>query len=214
MPVVAIHQSQYIPWFPYFKKIAMSDIFVVMDNVQFQKNGVQNRNKIRNYDGDFWLTIPVTGHSDDLILDKRIAEDHWRQKHWKSISASYSKAPQWSLYKERLENLYKLDYATLHQVNKVFLEFIMEALALDTKIVYLSELQACWNKIGPGTIYLQRIERHDLPQWVGRQDLSYRKTISTMLRSQLSIWSLRRPGIRNSMETLSTIYLFLICYSM
>jgi len=146
MPVVAIHQSQYIPWFPYFKKIAMSDIFVVMDNVQFQKNGVQNRNKIRNYAGDFWLTIPVTGHIDDLILDKRIAEDRWRQKHWKSISASYSKAPHWSLYRERLENLYKRDYTTLHQVNKGFLEFLVGSLSLDTRILYLSELQAVGTK--------------------------------------------------------------------
>jgi hypothetical protein len=71
MPVVSIHQSQYIPWFPYFKKIAMSDIFVVMDNVQFQKNGVQNRNKIRNYDGDFWLTIPVTGNRSPLRIQRR-----------------------------------------------------------------------------------------------------------------------------------------------
>jgi len=146
MPVIAIHQSQYIPWFPYLKKIALSDIFVVMDNVQFQKNGVQNRNKIRNYDGDFWLTIPVTGHIDDLILDKKIAEDHWRQKHWRSISASYSKAPYWHLYKEHLENLYKRDYTTLHQVNKCFLEFLLEALSLDTKIIYLSELQVAGTK--------------------------------------------------------------------
>jgi hypothetical protein len=142
MPVVAIHQSQYIPWFPYIKKIALADTFVVMDTVQFQKNGVQNRNKIRNYHEDFWLTIPVTGHKDDLILEKKIAEGNWSQKHWKSISASYSKAPHWSLYKDRLEQLYQQDYSTLHQVNKSFLEFMLDALSIDTKIIYLSQLHA------------------------------------------------------------------------
>jgi hypothetical protein len=146
MTVVAIHQSQYVPWFPYFKKIALSDIFVVMDTVQFQKNGLQNRNKIRNYDGDFWLTIPVTGHKDDLILEKKISGDHWKQKHWKSISASYSKAPHWPLYKDRLEQLYKKDYSTLHEVNRSFLEFLLESLSLDTKIVYLSQLNALGTK--------------------------------------------------------------------
>jgi hypothetical protein len=146
IPIVSIHQSQYLPWFPYFKKVAMADIFVVMDNVQYQKNGLQNRNKIRNHEGDFWLTIPVTGHLDDLILDKKIANDSWKQKHWKSIKASYSKAPYWNMYKDPLELLYEKKYFSLHEVNKNFFEFLLEMLCIRTKIVYLSELVATGTK--------------------------------------------------------------------
>ena len=67
---ISIHQSQYLPWPAYFKKIAMSDKFVILDNVQFQKNGVQNRNKLRNKNGEFWITIPLSGSMKEKINEK------------------------------------------------------------------------------------------------------------------------------------------------
>lgn len=69
--IVSIHQSQYLPWAAYFKKIAFSDTFVILDNVQFQKNGVQNRNKIRNKNGEFWITLPVNNKLDEAINEKK-----------------------------------------------------------------------------------------------------------------------------------------------
>lgn len=124
----------------------MADIFVVMDNVQYQKNGLQNRNKVRNSDGDFWLTIPVTGHLEDLIIDKRIANDAWRQKHWKSLKTSYSRAPYWSLYSAQIEQLYGHAYSTLLEANRAFLNFLLKALDITTKIVHLSDLKVDGSK--------------------------------------------------------------------
>ena len=34
---LSIHQSQYIPWPAYFKKIALSDKFVILDDVNFKR---------------------------------------------------------------------------------------------------------------------------------------------------------------------------------
>lgn len=140
MKKIAIHQSQYIPWAPYLKKIAQADIFVVMDSVQFQKNGVQNRNKIRNKDGDFWLTVPVTGTLSDRIMEKRISSDSWRQKHWKSIKAAYSRAPRWNDYCMDLESLFNDSYFNLGEVNNKFLDFFLKTFEINTKIVNLSSL--------------------------------------------------------------------------
>lgn len=52
---IAIHQPNFIPWFPYFYKIQKADVFVVMINCQFEKNGYQNR---ANVFGEWW-TQPV-----------------------------------------------------------------------------------------------------------------------------------------------------------
>ena len=65
--IVGIHQPQYIPWIPYFSKIVQSDIFVLLDDVQFQKNGLQNRNYILSANGELRLTLPVKVHLGDLI---------------------------------------------------------------------------------------------------------------------------------------------------
>lgn len=52
---VAIHQPNFIPWFPFFYKMAMVDKFIILNNVQFEKNGYQNRYKIE----DKWITKSV-----------------------------------------------------------------------------------------------------------------------------------------------------------
>ena len=57
--MVSIHQSQFLSWTPLYFKILSSDFFVTLDDVQFQKNGVQNRNLIKTPQGTSWITIPV-----------------------------------------------------------------------------------------------------------------------------------------------------------
>ena len=56
---LAIHQPQYMPWLGYLAKWAAADLFVFLDTVQYEKNGWQNRNRIKTRDGVRWLTVPV-----------------------------------------------------------------------------------------------------------------------------------------------------------
>lgn len=48
-----------LPWLGYFFKIAKSDCFVFLDDVQYSKNSFINRNKIRSGNEEKWLTCPV-----------------------------------------------------------------------------------------------------------------------------------------------------------
>src|SRR5262249_2175495 len=57
MTTVAIHQPQYLPWAPLLAKAAACDVWVHLDSVPFQKNGVQNRNRIKTPQGPCWLTV-------------------------------------------------------------------------------------------------------------------------------------------------------------
>ena len=57
--LVAILQSNYIPWKGYFDLIRSVDEFILYDEVQFTKRDWRNRNKIKTPDGIQWLTIPV-----------------------------------------------------------------------------------------------------------------------------------------------------------
>lgn len=138
---VAMHQSQYLPWAPYFRKIAAVDCFVLMDKVQFQKNGVQNRNRVRNRSEAFWLTIPVSGKLQDHILDKRIADATWTRRHWKSLQACYARAPCWDAHAADLEQLYQRDYPTLGEANETFLRYLLGVLGIDTPMIRLSSLR-------------------------------------------------------------------------
>ncbi len=105
----AIHQPQYIPWVPYFDKILQSDVFILLDNVQFQKNGLQNRNKIKGGQGAHWLTIPVQHHFGQFLCDTKIAGKKILKKHLKTFAANYGKA----LYYTEIMSLIEESFNTL-----------------------------------------------------------------------------------------------------
>ena len=53
--ILAIHQPNFFPWWPYFEKIEQADMFVFLTHCQFEKNGYQNR---FNHN-DNWYTMSV-----------------------------------------------------------------------------------------------------------------------------------------------------------
>ena len=62
---IAAHQPNLVPWMPFFYKMAMCDYFIILDEVQFEKNNYQNRFRFK----DRWVTNPIR-HGMDLIKDK------------------------------------------------------------------------------------------------------------------------------------------------
>ena len=52
---ITIHQPNFFPYYPFFQKMSDADIFVILQNCQFEKNNFQNR---FNKDGN-WYTMSV-----------------------------------------------------------------------------------------------------------------------------------------------------------
>jgi len=146
MTSVASHQSQYIPWPPYFRKIQAVDIFVLMDSVQFQKGGLQNRNRIRGRGGEFWLTIPVSGDFPSAIMEMSLPDNRWRQKHFAALRQSYGCSKYWHDYGADLEDIYLSDYSRLEEINERVLFYFLDILGITTKVVKLSDLEVSGSK--------------------------------------------------------------------
>jgi hypothetical protein len=140
---VAIHQPQYLPWVPYFLKIEASDLFIFLDTVDFQKNGVQNRNKIKTAQGAQWLTVPVRQRLGQKIMDTQINnQSNWRRKHWQAIKQCYSRAPGFLKYQQELENLYSHEWHMLGELNIELTKLMLKWMGIDTPIVRSSELKS------------------------------------------------------------------------
>jgi hypothetical protein len=108
---VVILQPSYIPWRGYFDQIQTSDLFVFYDDVQYDKRGWRNRNRIKTSTGPLWLSIPVFNRGAQTehipINDIKIVWDRpWNQEHWNSIRLAYAKAPYFSKYAEMVEEFY------------------------------------------------------------------------------------------------------------
>src|SRR5689334_4988003 len=106
-----ILQPSYIPWRGYFHQIQKADVFVFYDDVQYDRHGWRNRNRIKTPQGLKWLTIPLKSvgsqWKDARICDMQIAQDgHWRRAHLESLRHCYARAPFFAEYQEMLERWY------------------------------------------------------------------------------------------------------------
>src|SRR5690606_29198275 len=97
-------------WRGFFDLIHDADVFVFYDDVQYDKHGWRNRNRIKTPRGSQWLTIPVNakGNVSDrlLIKDARIASPDWAKKHLASLRQSYGKAPFFRDYVALIEPIF------------------------------------------------------------------------------------------------------------
>ena len=149
--IVSINQPAYLPWLGYFDRINMSDTHIVLDHVQFEKNSITNRNKVRTKHGWSWLTVPVKtkGGFGDLAINKLEIGGlpTWSKKHLNTICASYSKARYFSHYIDFFENIYiEREWSNLNSLMKEISQYILHELNIDVEIIYSTDLDIKENK--------------------------------------------------------------------
>jgi len=111
---VAIHQPHYLPWLGYVAKWAAADLFVFLDTVQYEKNGWQNRNRIKTRNGPRWLTAPVRARLGTTIRDVMVdTTQPWRARHFQAIDDAYAKAPSWPCHRDALQSFYGREWERL-----------------------------------------------------------------------------------------------------
>jgi hypothetical protein len=117
---VCILQPSYLPWKGYFHQIALADVFIFLDTVQYDKRGWRNRNQIKTPTGLRWLTIPVRAHGTHaglLIQDVIVQDQEWAHAHLDTVSLHYRKrAPA---FREEFPELRTLLVDTARQESKI-----------------------------------------------------------------------------------------------
>ena len=150
--ILSAHQSHYLPWLGYLDKIDRSDVFVILDDVQYEKNGWQNRNRIRTPQDWLWLTVPVHAHLSDRLMDVHISEGmSWQKDHSKSLELNYHKAPHFQTLWEFLSPTYQRNWSMLVDLNLASLEAMLGAVGMEKKEIILS------SKIGITSQATQRL---------------------------------------------------------
>jgi hypothetical protein len=140
---VAIHQPQYLPWLGYLAKWAAADLFVFLDTVQYEKNGWQNRNRIKTADGARWLTVPVRARLGTSIAEVAVDVDQpWRERHLRAIETAYGRAPHFAARRDALVRLYAEPGERLAPVAVASAELLARAVGVGTPARLASSLAA------------------------------------------------------------------------
>jgi hypothetical protein len=139
-------QPSYIPWRGVFDLIHRADVFVFYDDVQYDKHGWRNRNRVKTAQGTQWLTIPVNakGNVTGKLLVKDVTIDvrqPWTKKHLGTLRQSYAKAPFFAEYFPRVEALYANAGASLCELDIAMTRALAGMLGIEkTRFVRSSEL--------------------------------------------------------------------------
>ena len=140
---VVILQPGYLPWLGFFDQMYKSDIFVILDDVQYDKHGWRNRNRIKTMQGVQWLTVPVliSGKNKpiikDVLIDNRTT---WHKKHLKGIEQNYKKSQFFSDYFYIFEEILSKEWKYLIDLDMEFIFRLNTVLGLNRKINFASNL--------------------------------------------------------------------------
>lgn len=92
MTIICIHQPAFCPWLGILESMFACEVFVHLDDVQYEDGGVQNRNRIKTAAGPAWLTIPVSHDFGTLVKDVVVAQSYKPAKLLKTLTVSYGRA--------------------------------------------------------------------------------------------------------------------------
>jgi len=147
---VGILQPGYLPWLGFFEQVHRCDIFVLYDDVQFEKGSWRNRNRIKTPNGPQWLTVPVLlkGRGFPLIKDTLINQSAaWQKKHIKTLKQNYSKAPFIEFYASGLFEILNRPWKYLVDLDLELTYWFVEQLNISTKIILSSDLKVPGNQV-------------------------------------------------------------------
>jgi len=140
--IIAIHQPQFCPWLGYFDKMRRADLFVILDDVQFEKNNWQNRNRIKTAKGAAWFTVPVSFHFGQTIREVKVNHlTDWQKKYRMTVTQSYARTPGLPGASEFLDRLFGERWESLLALNLYTIEWLGKRLGVTTPMRMSSELR-------------------------------------------------------------------------
>jgi hypothetical protein len=144
--IVAMHQPNFLPWLGFFNKLANSDVFILMDTVQFPKSGGNwtNRHYLLISQKKQWSTIPILRKYSGFrsIKEIEIADyQTWKFRYLHQLAINYANHPHYSEIDLFLRSVFPNNLRFLSDFNIMVLDALLDVLALKTtQLVPLSDL--------------------------------------------------------------------------
>lgn len=141
--VISTHQPYFSPFSGFFYKAYLSDVFVILDTVQFPRGTTwTNRNRFKNDQGTLWLTVPVWKKGLGLQRIDKVGICHafpWVAKHLASLKTAYARAPYFSIHMPFIEDTYLARFEKLFDLNLKLIRYLFQQLKIKSEIKLLSE---------------------------------------------------------------------------
>jgi WbqC-like protein family len=135
-PRVALMQPTFLPWQGFFGLVAAAEVFVLLDDFQFQRHSFQQRNRIRLADGtESWISLPVAhpraGEYPTLHEAAALVDAKWRRRLKATLDQSYGRAPHFPAFRDDLEAWVDTEWSSVAELNIAFIRLVAEQLRFE-----------------------------------------------------------------------------------
>jgi len=138
---LAVLQPGYLPWLGFFDQMRRADVFVYYDDVQFDKHGWRNRNRIKCTQGVQWLSVPVHHRGRPSIAEVEIDNSRqWARKHLATLRQCYAAAPHLEPYLSELSDLLERPWVLLVDLDLALTALLAQWLEIRTPVALASQL--------------------------------------------------------------------------
>lgn len=136
-------QPTFLPWAGYFNLISQANFFVFLDDVQYEKNSWQNRNRILLNENPHWVTVPIKYEQlDKKILETKMIEHaRWKRKLVSALRQNYSRSPYFNHADEIIQHLESTETTMLAELNISLIQFISEKMDLKPRFMRASAIE-------------------------------------------------------------------------
>lgn len=142
--ILSVNQPYFAPFLGFFYKIHRSDIFVILDQVQFPRGTTWlSRNRFKNDQGVLWMTIPVRKKGLGLQRIDQVRIDHegrWAKKHIVSLKNAYRNSPYYEEHIPFLSDIFSQQIEKLVEMNLEIIHYLVRKLGIKARVILLSEL--------------------------------------------------------------------------
>ncbi|MFW5630045.1 MAG: WbqC family protein [Acetivibrio ethanolgignens] len=139
---LGIMQPYFFPYLGYFSLIKNTDLFILLDEVQFIRHGWIERNRILKQTGGWqYIKVPLKRHSQKTLIKEIEIENSlpWKKKILDQLG-HYKKAPFYKEVKLLLEKCFEKEIPDIVHLNKICMEEVCRYLQIDASIKIFSEM--------------------------------------------------------------------------
>jgi len=141
--IISIIQPCFVPWLGYFEQIALADLFVYMDDVQYTKKDWRNVNNFKTPYGIKKISVPVIKTSrSTLLFDIDISNSsNWHESALNKLVEWYNKSPYFSEIITFVEKEFSADHRKLTDLVYNLNKSVIDYLDIKTPIYFSSEVE-------------------------------------------------------------------------
>jgi hypothetical protein len=164
----SVHQPHFFPWLGYLAKIASSDVFVLLDDVQFTRRNFQNRCKIISSNGtENWISVPLKSASQSSRINQmEIAANFSPNQIMAKLDAVYTKSIHYQSFRSEIAAILYHPHEKLIDLTTETMKWLLHTLNIPHQLEFLSSSLNLSHQIDPNQRIIDICKHYSATQYI------------------------------------------------